>query len=115
SQDFTAPASVTPAQPREPFVIPVRFALFTRDGRPVPLRLEGDAETPADAAPLERVLVLSEAQASYRFLDVPADAVPSVLRDFSAPVILDDDLTDADRLVLLAHDTDPVNRWEAGP
>jgi aminopeptidase N len=37
-----------------------------------------------------------------------------VLRDFSAPVILDDGLADADRLVLLAHDTDPVNRWEAG-
>ena len=111
-QDFSAPASVTPAQPREPFVIPVRFALFTRDGHPVPLQLEGDAETAA--APFERVLVLSEATATYRFLDVPADAVPSVLRDFSAPVILDDGLTDADRLVLLAHDTDPVNRWEAG-
>ena len=112
SQDFTAPASVTPATERQPFVIPVRFALFARDGRPLPLRLEGDAE--ATDAPLERVLVLSEAQASYRFLDVPADAVPSVLRDFSAPVILDDGLGDADRLVLLAHDTDPVNRWEAG-
>jgi len=109
SQDFSAPASVA-AQGRQPFVIPVRFALFTRDGRPVPLKLEGDA----DGAPLERVLVLSEAQATFRFRDVPADAVPSVLRDFSAPVILDDGLSDADRLVLLAHDTDPVNRWEAG-
>jgi len=109
AQDFSAPAAV-PAEGRRPFVIPVRFALFTRDGHPVPLRLDGDAE----GAPLERVLVLSDAQATYRFLDVPADAVPSVLRDFSAPVILDDGLTDADRLVLLAHDTDPVNRWEAG-
>ena len=99
---------------RQPFVIPVRFALFSRDGRQLPLRLEGDAETPTETAPLERVLVLSEARAAYRFLDVPADAVPSVLRDFSAPVILDDGLADADRLVLLAHDTDPVNRWEAG-
>ena len=90
----------------------MRFALFTREGRPVPLQLEGDVAT--DAAPFERVLVLSEAEATYRFLDVPADAVASVLRDFSAPVILDDGLVDADRLVLLAHDTDPVNRWEAG-
>jgi len=47
-------------------------------------------------------------------VNVPDDVVPSVLRDFSAPVILDDGLSDADRLVLLAHDTDPVNRWEAG-
>jgi len=110
TQDFSAPQGVASTVERQPFVIPVRFALFTRDGRPVPLRLEGDAE----AAPAERVLVLSQAQATYRFLDVPPDAVPSVLRDFSAPVILDDGLADADRLVLLAHDTDPVNRWEAG-
>ncbi|MFL6698516.1 MAG: aminopeptidase N [Vitreoscilla sp.] len=112
AQDYSAPASVVSVVERQPFVIPVRVALFTRDGRPVRLQLEGDTAT--DAAPYERVLVLSQAQASYRFLDVPADVVPSVLRDFSAPVILDDGLADADRLVLLAHDTDPVNRWEAG-
>jgi aminopeptidase N len=114
TQDFSAPQGVVSALPREPFVLPVRFALFTRAGRPVPLQLEGDMPVEGDAAPFERVLVLSEAQATYRFLDVPADVVPSILRDFSAPVILDDGLSDADRLVLLAHDTDPVNRWEAG-
>jgi aminopeptidase N len=111
AQDFSAPHGVVPAAERQPFVIPVRLALFTREGRPVPLKLEGDA---TGAAPRERVLVLSQAEATYRFLDVPADVVASVLRDFSAPVILDDGLSDADRLVLLAHDTDPVNRWEAG-
>ena len=112
TQDLAAPQGVSSPVARQPFVIPVRFALFTRDGRPVPLQLEGDVAT--SAAPNERVLVLAEAEATYRFLDVPADVVPSVLRDFSAPVILDDGLSDADRLVLLAHDTDPVNRWEAG-
>jgi aminopeptidase N len=40
--------------------------------------------------------------------------VPSLLRGFSAPVRLDDGLSDAQRLVLLAHDSDPFNRWEAG-
>jgi aminopeptidase N len=40
--------------------------------------------------------------------------VPSLLRGFSAPVLLDDGLDDADLLVLLRHDTDPFNRWEAG-
>jgi aminopeptidase N len=62
----------------------------------------------------EVALVLSEARATFRFADVPADVVPSVLRGFSAPVVMDDGLSDADRLVLLAHDTDPFNRWEAG-
>ena len=37
-----------------------------------------------------------------------------MLRGFSAPVVLDIDYTDAQLLTLLAHDTDPFNRWEAG-
>jgi aminopeptidase N len=40
--------------------------------------------------------------------------VPSLLRDFSAPVILDYDYTDIELAFLLAHDSDPFNRWEAG-
>ncbi len=38
---------------------------------------------------------------------------PSLLRGFSAPVILDDDLTVAERLHLMAHDEDLFNRWDA--
>jgi len=40
--------------------------------------------------------------------------VPSILRGFSAPVVLDRDSSAAERAFLLAHDTDPFNRWEAG-
>jgi aminopeptidase N len=40
--------------------------------------------------------------------------VPSLLRGFSAPVLLDDGLDDAALLVLLQHDSDAFNRWEAG-
>ena len=40
--------------------------------------------------------------------------MPSLLRGFSAPVILAEPLSDADLLVLLQHDSDPFNRWEAG-
>ena len=40
--------------------------------------------------------------------------VPSILRGFSAPVILDHAPSFADRALLLAHDTDPFNKWEAG-
>ena len=39
--------------------------------------------------------------------------VPSVLRDFSAPVILEHDPGDDALAFLLAHDTDAFNRWEA--
>jgi aminopeptidase N len=40
--------------------------------------------------------------------------VPSILRGFSAPVILEYEYTDAQLLTLLANDPDPFNRWEAG-
>ncbi len=114
TQVYPKTADMQAAPARLPVVLPIRFALFTRDGRPVPLKLHGESNPDAGSAPLERVLVMTESETVFRFDDVPADVVPSVLRDFSAPVILDDGLADADRLVLLAHDTDPVNRWEAG-
>ena len=40
--------------------------------------------------------------------------MPSLLRDFSAPVVLEYDYTDEQLLHLFRHDSDPVNRWEAG-
>jgi aminopeptidase N len=89
----------TPGQPvKQPFVVPVAAALVARDGRPV-------------AA--ERLLVLDSEQASFVFDGVDEAPVPSLLRGFSAPVILDDGLGDDELLALLAHDTDPFNRWEA--
>jgi aminopeptidase N len=45
---------------------------------------------------------------------VDAEPVPSILRGFSAPVVLDFEYSDHQLLTLLAHDTDPFNRWEAG-
>ena len=98
----------------EPFVIPLAMGLVSRDGRAVPLQLEGEALDSAAAPRLERVLVLDAARSTHTFINVDAPPVPSLLRGFSAPVILIDDLQDADLLVLLQHDTDPFTRWEAG-
>lgn len=59
-------------------------------------------------------LELTEAEQSFRFDNLTSRPVASVLRDFSAPVILSHEQSDATRAFLLAHDTDPFNRWEAG-
>ncbi len=48
------------------------------------------------------------------FIDVPHEPVPSILRHFSAPVKVKLDLTDEDRLFLMANDSDEFNRWDAG-
>jgi aminopeptidase N len=95
---------------KEPFVIPVAMGLLARDGRALPLQLEDEPATAATS----RVLVLQEARAFYTFVNVETEPVPSLLRGFSAPVTLVDGLSDDDLLVLLQHDGDPFNRWEAG-
>jgi aminopeptidase N len=95
---------------KQPFVIPLALGLVSRDGRALPLRLED--ETPTGAT--ERVLLLEETRSFFTFVDIDAEPVPSLLRHFSAPVTIIDDLSDADLLVLLQHDSDPFNRWEAG-
>ncbi len=96
---------------REPFVIPLAIGLVGRDGQAIALRLEDE---PATAASPSRVLVLDEARSFFTFVDVDQPPVLSLLRGFSAPVTLVDGLSDADLLVLLRHDSDPFNRWEAG-
>ena len=101
----------TPGQSfKEPFVIPVTLGLLTTDGQSLPLQLDTEAQAGASS----RTVVLSEPALTLRFVNVTAQPVPSLLRGFSAPVVLDYDYSDAELLTLLAHDTDPFNRWEAG-
>jgi aminopeptidase N len=97
-----------------PCIIPLAIGLVARDGRALPVRLEDEPAAGPTASATQRVLVLEEARSFFTFVDVDVEPVPSLLRGFSAPVILTDGLTDADLLVLLQHDPDPFNRWEAG-
>ncbi len=90
----------SPGQPNKlPFVIPVSMALLGASGQTLQA---------------ERLLVLDSAEQSWVFEGVDQEPVPSLLRGFSAPVKLIDGLSDAQRLVLLSHDSDAFNRWEAG-
>jgi aminopeptidase N len=89
--------------------IPVSVGLVGPDGQDLPLRLASD-----DAAPTQRVLSLTTASQEFVFEEVAVAPVPSLLRDFSAPVLLDFAYNDAELAHLLAHDSDSFNRWEAG-
>jgi aminopeptidase N len=101
----------TPGQSdKSPQVIPLAMGLIGRSGRHLPLQLEGEAQPGGT----DRVLLLREAKGFYTFIAVDEEPVPSLLRGFSAPVTLVDHLSDTDLLLLLAHDSDPFNRWEAG-
>ncbi|MBL8339654.1 MAG: aminopeptidase N [Rhodoferax sp.] len=101
----------TPGQAhKEPFVIPLSLGLVGPDGRDLPLQL-ADESLPGAGS---RTFVISQASETLTFTNVDAEPVPSLLRGFSAPVVLQYDYTDAQLLHLLAHDSDPFNRWEAG-
>ncbi len=99
----------TPGQAHKaPFHIPVAFGLLDAQGGDIPLVINGQM------VGTTTVLELTEASQTFRFTRVSELPTPSILRDFSAPVVLQYDYTDAELLHLFSHDSDPVNRWEAG-
>ena len=93
-----------------PLLIPFAIGLIGRDGKDIALRLEGEAA----ASGTTRVIELTEREQTFTFVDVKEAPLPSLLRNFSAPVIVEYDYTNDELAFLLAHDSDPFNRWEAG-
>eukprot|EP00493_Phyllostaurus_siculus_P026388 UN26733 len=59
------------------------------------------------------LLELTEEEQSFTFDGIVVEPVPSLLRDFSAPVKLDYPYTQDELAFLAAYDTDSFNRWEA--
>jgi len=62
----------------------------------------------------EQMLHVRKADETFSFPGLKSKPVPSLLRRFSAPVVLNYPYSEAELLHLLAHDDDPFNRWEAG-
>ncbi len=92
----------------KPWHIPVAVGLVGPDGADLPLA--GGQATSSGS----QVLSLTESEQEFAFENIPVTPLPSLLRDFSAPVLLDFPYTDEELAHLLAHDSDPFNRWEAG-
>jgi aminopeptidase N len=62
----------------------------------------------------ERLLSVKRPEEQHVFENLKEKPVPSLLRGFSAPVILKYSYTEAELLHLMANDDDPFSRWEAG-
>ncbi len=93
-----------------PLPIPMRMGLLGPDGTGLPVTLEGESSPGA----LDRVIELSELHTELRFTGLAARPVPSLLRAFSAPVILRFERGQSDLAHLMAYDTDAFVRWDAG-
>ncbi|MCX7359783.1 MAG: aminopeptidase N [Alphaproteobacteria bacterium] len=108
--DVSQRLSATPGQPHKlPAPIPLQIGFISPDGAIIASKIEGDT-----ISRTEHRAVLEDSQATFRFADVLEEPIVSVVRGFSAPVTLDDDLTPQARLAQMAHDPDPFTRWEAG-
>jgi aminopeptidase N len=99
---------------KPPLHIPVAVGLVDARGTDIALKLAGEPTNHPQHGMPTRVLDLTEVTQAFTFTDIPAEPTPSVLRNFSAPVILEWNASDAQLAHLLAHDSDPFNRWEAG-
>ena len=102
----------TPDHPNKlPFLIPVSVGLVGSNGRDLSFYLDGKYVFGANVTTM---LELTEPEQRFTFTQVHEKPVVSLLRNFSAPVILEMDYTDDELAHLMAHDSDHFNRWEAG-
>ncbi len=109
--DLSQETAPTPGQAeKKPLLMPIRLGLIGRDGQEIRLVVDN----PADAREAATgIFELSAKERRIVFENVPTRPVPSLLRRFSTPAILDVDLDEDDLLLMMAHDSDPFNRWQA--
>lgn len=101
----------TPNQENKlPFVIPIRIAFVGSQGLlPFSLVKEGSTKP----SKVEHILLLTEKTQSWDFFNLIEKPVPSLLRNFSAPVKLEFAYTSSDLLLLIQNDNDGYIRWDA--
>ncbi|WP_342358507.1 aminopeptidase N [Terrarubrum flagellatum] len=104
---LTQATAPTPNQDvKQPVVIPVALGLVAQDGATIEIATD-------DPDYAHGVLALTRESQTLVVKNVATPPIPSLFRQFSAPVKLEIDLADADLVTLLRHDTDSFNRWQA--
>ena len=96
SQEYTDTPELKSEQ-KKPYLIPIKLGLLKEDGAEI----------------LSETVLLAQQTQSVTYEDIPSKPLPSLLRDFSAPVKLNYDYNVDELIFLMSHDTDSFNRWEA--
>lgn len=100
----------TPGQPtKKPFYIPLVMALLSPEGKPLDLQLVSNTTSMGTQCTLK----LKEAEHVFQFVNVNTNPIPSLLRNFSAPVKLKAKFSNEELAFLMQMDTDGFNRWDA--
>ena len=100
------------SQSKQPFHIPVAMGLLGSAGA-LPLHRKGQAPDPETGDNTHTVLELTEPEQTFVFERLPEKPVPSLLRNFSAPVKLRYDYSRDDLVRLMSGDDDGFCRWDA--
>ena len=103
------PPDSTSEVPGTPMHIPIQLSLLNKSGRQECQFLNGDATALAD----EFLLELTEHKQTFEFSSVKESPTLSLLRGFSAPVVVEDSQSDGELHAVLANDDDPFCRWDA--
>ncbi len=107
----TQSCAPTPGQTsKQMFHIPLALGLLDAQGNDIPLQLAHESIT----AETTKILHIKQRTNIFQFHNIPQAPIPSFLRNFSAPVKVNYQYSDEELTFLMAHDSDPFNRWEAG-
>ena len=96
----------TPDQEEKlPLHIPFDIELYDNEGQVIPLQKEGH--------PVHNVLNVTQEEQTFVFDNVYFQPVPSLLREFSAPVKLEYKWSDQQLTFLMRHARNDFSRWDA--
>ncbi len=93
--------------PKLPLHFPLVLGLVGAKGRDLKLDLKSHGKIKTGA------IEITKAKQSFKFVDVNEPPMLSINRGFSAPIVLKSNVTEAEQLFLVGHDSDSFNRWEA--
>lgn len=106
--------SATPEQPtKENFQIPLTIGLLDSEGNGLPIDL-GQEKAIINSRSDEVTLNIFKKTQSFTFKNVDTAPIPSLLRNFSAPVKLKYNYSPAELSLLMSCDKNDFSRWEAG-
>jgi aminopeptidase N len=91
-----------------PFLMPIKIGLMGATDKKEMTLIRVDECTAPD------LLVLTEKETNIVFTNVNETPIPSFLRGFSAPIVLEYTYSKPQLLYIFEHDTDEFCRWEAG-
>lgn len=97
----------------EPFLIPIELGLLGESGQDLELVMDENTSSKSDSFS-GGIFQLTEKEQTLVFTGIEKEPVPSLLRDFSAPIKLNYDYSRDQLLFLLQYDSDGFNCWDAG-